>query len=482
MDMVIDDLEPSTLLLVEDSEAMAAVYLEYLSKTPWETYHVTTGAEAFKRLKEQEIDLILLDLQLPDIHGMDILKEIQTWSNAPEVIIITAHGSVDLAVAAMRQGVCDFIEKPFEAHRLLVTIKNTLKNRQLNQIINVYRKQFDRKRFHGFIGASLPMQRVYRIIESAANSRATIFITGESGTGKEVCAEAIHLQSSRSHKKMVAINCAAIPMNLLESEVFGHVRGAFTGAVSDRVGAATEADKGTLFLDEICELNLELQSKLLRFIQTGTFQKVGSTKTEQVDVRILCATNRDPWQEVKEGRFREDLYYRLHVIPLSLPALRERDGDILLIAQQFLRKYAKEEGKTFKSFHPEVKAKMLSFQWPGNIRQLQNIIRQIVVLHQGGEVLPAMLPMPLSGETYKSGVKNDPFPPQEEAMVSSTVQQSEVNQSVLPLWKMELVAIERALQLCDNNVPKAASLLEVNPSTIYRKRSQLKKLDGITEA
>ncbi|MGB0845020.1 MAG: sigma 54-interacting transcriptional regulator, partial [Alphaproteobacteria bacterium] len=253
--------------------------------------------------------------------------------------------------------------------------------------------------FEGFIGSSQPMQVVYKMIESSANSRATCFITGESGTGKEVAAEAIHKLSNRRAKPFVVLNCAAIPKDLMESEIFGHIKGAFTGAVSDHDGAATRANGGTLFLDEICEMDLHLQSKLLRFIQTETFNKVGSGKTEKVNIRFVCATNRDPLVEIGAGRFREDLYYRLHVIPIPLPALRDRQGDVIAIATKFLKTFASEEEKDFVEFSPEAVDKLATYPWPGNVRQLQNVIRNTVVLNQGQAVEVSMLPPPLNTDS-----------------------------------------------------------------------------------
>jgi DNA-binding NtrC family response regulator len=375
-------------------------------------------------------------------------------------------------------------------------VRNAVERLRLVQIVDTYTGELARSRFHGFIGSSLAMQGVYRIIESAASSRATVFVTGESGTGKEVCAEAIHRQSPRRDNPFVAINCGAIPKELMESEIFGHVKGAFTGAVADRDGAAARANGGTLFLDEICEMELGLQTKLLRFIQTGTFQKVGGTKLDKVDLRILCATNRDPLREVEEGRFREDLYYRLHVIPIHLPPLREREDDVLSIAQQFLLDYAAEEGKNFLRFHPDVEQVFRAYSWPGNVRQLQNVIRNVVVLHDGEQVLPSMLPSPLNqsaqslhpqqrpqaqGLTQGSGqgsshgmvLENGNGFGQHAAPGFTAVMVQPVApepRPVRPLWQVEKEAIEEAIAACDGNIPRAAALLEISASTIYRKR------------
>ncbi|MFA0678026.1 sigma-54 interaction domain-containing protein, partial [Vibrio sp. 10N.222.51.A6] len=304
---------------------------------------------------------------------------------------------------------------------------------------------------------SQTMQQVYRTIDSAASSKASIFITGESGTGKEVCAEAIHAASKRGDKPFIAINCAAIPKDLIESELFGHVKGAFTGAATDRQGAAELADGGTLFLDELCEMDLELQTKLLRFIQTGTFQKVGSSKMKSVDVRFVCATNRDPWKEVQEGRFREDLYYRLYVIPLHLPPLRERGEDVIEIAYSLLGYMSVEEGKAFVRFAEEVLDRFNQYEWPGNVRQLQNVLRNVVVLNNGKEITLNMLPPPL----------NQPI---ENSLRLKEKQNEDITvKDIFPLWITEKTAIEQAIKACDGNVPRAAGFLDVSPSTIYRK-------------
>lgn len=328
------------------------------------------------------------------------------------------------------------------------------------------------------------MQAVYRVIESAASSKATVFIMGESGTGKEVCAEAIHAASPRHDKPFIALNCAAIPKELIESELFGHVKGAFTGASTERQGAVEMAHKGTLMLDELCEMDLDLQSKLLRFIQTGTYQKVGSSKTCHVDVRFVCATNRNPWQEVQEGRFREDLYYRLHVIPITLPPLRDRGNDIIEIAHALLGLMSLEEGKDFSRFSKEVLQLFESYSWPGNVRELQNIIRNIVVLNTAEEVTKEMVPPPINAIVGAEIASPMSIYPQLNTL-TSTVNTSFVDEiqkdKVEPLWIVEKRAIQWAIDACDGNVPRAAGLLEVSPSTIYRKLQTWQETAGSRE-
>ena len=268
----------------------------------------------------------------------------------------------------------------------------------------------------------------------------------------------------------VAINCGAIPRDLMESEIFGHVKGAFTGAIVDRDGAARRSDGGTLFLDEICEMDMSLQTKLLRFIQTGTFQKVGGNRMEETDIRFVCATNRDPFAEVAAGRFREDLFYRLHVIPVHLPSLNARDDDVISIANKFLREFAEEEGKSFTRFSPETQSTLRAYSWPGNIRQLQNVIRNMVVLHEGDTVTPDMLPSPLDRQMVEvaapaaapSAPASSAPPPLPDAITAPPIR---------PLAEMEKEIIERVIGQCQGNIPKAAAQLGISPSTIYRKRA-----------
>ena len=453
------------ILLVEDSLSLGRVYQEYLKDLDVEIKHVTEGQSALDALKETAVDIVLLDLNLPDMHGLDILAYLH--ESAPQVssIVITAHGSIDMAVEAIQLGAYDFLQKPFDAERLRVTVKNVLEKNNLLNLVQTYQDQFERDQFHGFIGGSLPMQAVYRIIESAAPSSATVFITGESGSGKEVCAQAIHEEGNRHDKPFIALNCAAIPRDLMESEIFGHIKGAFTGASAERQGAASLANGGTLFLDEIGEMDMELQSKLLRFVQTGTFQKVGSSKTEKVDVRFICATNRDPLEMVNEGRFREDLYYRLHVIPIQLPPLRERSDDIMQIAQHFLEEFSREEGKEFSGFSAEVTEVFRSYRWPGNIRELLNVLRNVVVLNNGQLVSMEMLPGALVSNM--SGSIEDVST---QAMVSTAVPEPGGKVSeVRALWQVEKDAILQAIEIAGGNIPRAAAMLEVSPSTVYRK-------------
>jgi two-component system repressor protein LuxO len=456
--------------MVEDSQSLTAIYKAYLTDEPYRIVTADSLGRAHAVLDGFVPDIILLDIELPDGNGMDFLADVMAGDSPPRVIVMTAHGTSDMAVRAVEMGASDFLTKPFDAPRLRITVANAAKQRRLGAELE---RLSDRRRdgYGGFIGASDSMQAVYRTIDSLAPTDATAFIVGESGTGKELAAEAIHAHSKRAGGEFVAINCGAIPSELMESELFGHVKGAFTGASSQRLGAASIANGGTLFLDEICEMDLDLQTKFLRFIQSGTFRKVGSNTLETVSVRFVCATNRDPLLEVREGRFREDLFYRLHVVPLRLPPLRERGGDILLIARRFLDQYALEAGKAFRSFSAAAEERLLHYPWPGNVRQLQNAVQQAVVLHDGQTLELDMLPAniregQLGGDM--GAIESTAATPATASMTSDQ-QALARRRDIQPLWLVEKQAIEDAIAACDGNVNRAAGLLEVAPSTLYRK-------------
>jgi two-component system repressor protein LuxO len=466
---------PDRVLIVEDDPVLADRFLIDLGDLRASICH--TGKAAMARLADGTTplpDAIILDINLPDMNGLDILRHVRAEDMPCAVVVVTAQGSINTAVEAMRAGANDFLVKPFTPERLQVTLRNVMQTQRLTREVETLRDELDvgsGKGFHGFIGASPVMRGVYRTIEAAAPSKATVFITGESGTGKEVCAEAIHRAGPRARGPFVAVNCAAIPKDLLESELFGHVKGAFTGATSTREGAASRADGGTLFLDEIGELDLNLQSKLLRFLQTGAVQKVGGDGTEKVDIRVVCATNRDPLVEVEEGRFREDLYYRLYVIPIHLPPLRDRPGDALELARALLLRLAGEEGKAFTRLSPDAEAAIADYPWPGNVRQLENVLRNAVVLNDGEALDIGMLPAPLNGQG--SGIAA-PLPsarPAADGPAAPAANGAAPASAVRPLWLVEKDAIEQAIDRCDGNIPKAAALLEISPSTIYRKKA-----------
>ncbi len=497
------------VLLVEDSTSLAILYKQYVKDEPYDIFHVETGRDAIQFIERSKPQLIILDLKLPDMPGEDVLDWINQNDIPTSVIIATAHGSVDLAVNLIQKGAEDFLEKPINADRLKTSVALHLKRAKLEDLVENIQSTFDRHNYHGFIGSSLPMQAVYKTIDAVAPTSASVFIVGESGTGKEVCAEAVHRQSDRRDKPFIAINCGAIPRDLMESEIFGHVKGAFTGATTDRKGAATLAHGGTLFLDELCEMELEMQKKLLRFLQTGTYTPLGGTKEMKVDVRIICATNRDPLTEVEEGRFREDLYYRVHVVPIDMPPLRERGSDIVTLAKHFLTTYAKEDKKKFSNIDTEAQHVIKHYEWPGNVRQLQNIIRNIVVLNNDEKVTVAHLPAQLTQKKTQartvtpvhvesSSPSNnlnghnapamqtqpvEPVQPVQEVPAQQTQPTVGVETpshslspyfnadgSIRPMWQVEREAIQNAIAYCDGNVLNAAVMLELSPSTVYRKK------------
>lgn len=488
-----------TALLVEDSASIGAIYSTYLRNEGVNVTYVQSGRDALVELTRWQPDLLILDIQLPDMSGMDILMTVQQRHPDITIIMITAHASIDLAVDAMRAGAFDFLVKPFDAKRLSITLRNALKQRQLLNLVANYESSLPKHNFQGFIGESLAMQAVYKTIDCVASSKASVFIVGESGTGKEVCAQAVHNCGVRKNKPFVALNCAAIPKELMESEIFGHVKGAFTGATSNREGAATRAHGGTLFLDEICEMDFDLQSKLLRFIQTGAFLRVGGSQEECVDVRFISATNRHPWHEVSTGRFREDLFYRLHVIPIELPPLRMRNNDCLLIAKQLLTDYSIEEGKMFIGFERRAIEIMTHYYWPGNVRMLQNVIRQIVVLNDGDLVTSNMLPIEIRQANMADEQKIEPYLfAQDDCMHHSKevlptlvpglgdnvkaekdIVVSRVDDCIVPLWQSEKKIIESAIAYCDGNIPRAAALLDISASTIYRKRQSWAQVSSV---
>ncbi len=444
------------LLLVEDTPSLQLVYESVLRSAGHDVACAIDAASGLAAFREIRPPVVLLDLMLPDRDGLDLMREFLAIKPDTHVIVITANGSINKAVAAMRAGAHEFLVKPFDEQRFLSAIDNALAGAGGTPP----RPDRATQPPSEFIGTSEPMRQAYAKIRSVARSMATVFITGESGTGKELCAQAVHDASSRAKGPFVPLNCGAIPSELLESEVFGHVKGSFTGAISDKPGAAATAHDGTLFLDEICELDLNLQTKLLRFLQTSTIQPVGATRSRKVNVRIICATNRDPLQEVRRGRFREDLYYRLHVVPIRMPALRERGDDVVAIAEAALERFSREEGRAFQALDAEVKALFRRLSWPGNVRQLLNVMRHVVVLNDGPVVTRAMLPFELHHELEHSDEAPETAPAPRvtlEGLVGRT------------LAEVERLVIEETIARHGGSVPKAARVLDVSPSTLYRK-------------
>jgi two-component system, repressor protein LuxO len=399
--------------------------------------------------------VVLMDLSTPAGPALAMVQEMLHQRPDTRILLITAQASVPDAVEAMRAGAFDLLLRPFDEARFLSLVRSAVAPPRRKPA------RSDAADPPGglFLGSSEPMRRVYAKIRSVAPSMATVFITGESGTGKELCAQAIHDGSARASGPFIALNCGAIPPDLLESEVFGHMKGSFTGAISDKPGAAAAADGGTLFLDEICEMDIGLQTKLLRFLQTSMVQPVGATRPRKVNVRIICATNRDPMEAVRRGQFREDLYYRLYVVPIHMPPLRDRAGDVLEIAEAALARFSQEEDRAFDTLDPEVRELFLNHPWPGNVRQLLNVIRNVVVLNDGGHVTTDMLPHELTRAADGQPAAPAPPPgPQPEALVGKT------------LAEIEQIVIEATIARFGGSVPKAARVLDVSPSTLYRKR------------
>lgn len=473
---------PVSVLLIEDTASLQLLYRSVLTLAGHSVLCAANAAEGLALFHAGTAKLVLLDLVLPDRDGLDLMQDMLALRPDTKVIVMTAHGSINRAVEAMRAGAYEFLVKPFDETRLLHAIANAGNNAGANPLprraaaVKAATATSASSKpnppaaaslhlpatSNAFIGSSEPMARIQNTIASVARSMATVFITGESGTGKELCALAVHGNSPRAAGPFIALNCGAIPQDLLESEVFGHMKGSFTGAISDKPGAATAADGGTLFLDEICEMAPALQTKLLRFLQTSTVVPVGATRPRKVNVRIVCATNRDPMEAVRRGQFREDLFYRLYVVPIHMPPLRDRGDDVIELAETALARFAQEEGKQFDGLSPEVRALFRRLPWPGNVRQVLNVIRNVVVLHDGGVVnsamLPASLPLQLD-ETAAALLPDQPLNP-EHAL-----------QALLgrPLAEVERMLIEATLVQHGGSVPKAARVLEVSPSTLYRK-------------
>jgi len=382
------------ILIVEDESVIRDVLRRLFRPEGYDLEMVGRGDEAIELLnKKPDFDVVITDLMLPGASGIEVLKASRELNSEASVILITAYATVDSAVDAMKAGAFDYMTKPFNNDQVLLTVKKALErshllleNRQLKAELN------QKYGFENIAGNSPEMQEVFDLIRQAAPSNATILIRGESGTGKELFARATHYNSPRKNRQFVALNAGSFPSDLLESQLFGHVRGAFTGAVGDKKGLFESADRGSLFLDEVGNINLEIQAKLLRVIQEKEFMPVGSTRVSKVDVRLICATNADLEQMVADGKFREDLYYRLNVIEVRLPPLRERSGDLPVLVNFFINKYAKENQKRIERVEPDFMNALESYPWPGNVRELENLIERAVVLSRNSEITCDLLP------------------------------------------------------------------------------------------
>ena len=448
-------------LIIEDSSTLCAIYQAYLEGTGLDIHTVETYADALQALDTLAPELILLDIELHDGNGLDLLAETSLMSSPPAVVVMTGHGA-QYSEQAMQRGADDFLNKPFDASRLRVTLNNAAAKMQLSQQLRDL--STSRERLGSIIGGSAAMQAVYDAIDSLSGSRATAFITGESGTGKELAARAIHDMSARAQHEFVVLNCAAVPEGLIESELFGVAEGV-RGSQQAQVGLLSLADGGTLFIDEVCDMPYEMQTVLLRFIQEGTFKRVGSATEVSGDVRIIASTNRDPLFEMREGRLREDLFYRLHVVPLRMPPLRERGDDVIALATHFLAKFSEAEGHETEKFSDECVGELLRYAWPGNVRQLENIVHRVVLMTRGELLTVEQLSHFIGDSDLGDGSRTSNV----SSMSSSSRSSERGDFDIEPLWITEKRAIQAAIESCEGNINKAAGLLEVAPSTIYRK-------------
>ncbi|MEW6334228.1 MAG: sigma-54 dependent transcriptional regulator [Thermodesulfobacteriota bacterium] len=393
------------VLVIDDEPMMRVTVRDAMTAEGYEVATAETGARGMDILREKRVDILITDLRLPDSDGIRILKEVKLLNQETQVILMTAYGSIDSAVMAMKEGASDYLTKPFSMDELLLIVKRLIRMKQLEEEnISLRKRVEERYGFEGLIGKSPSMLRIYELIETVAQTDATVLIHGESGTGKELAANAIHLQSTRKDAPFIKVNCAALPETLLETELFGHEKGAFTGALRQRRGRFELANRGTLFLDEIGDLPLSVQVKLLRVLQEREFERVGGNETISVDVRLICATLKNLKTGIQEGNFREDLFYRLNVVPLALPPLRERREDILLLTDHLIKKLSRKMGKEVTGLSEEAKLLLLKYPFPGNIREMENMLERAIALIKGTVIQAHDLPDEVSGQTGPAGV------------------------------------------------------------------------------
>ena len=444
------------ILVVDDEEIIRDSLFYILEKEGYEVDKAENGKTAYDKMIANHFDLVITDIEMPVMRGTELLEKIKTLNVQTSVIVITAFGSLETAITALRNGASDYILKPVEFDELLIKTKRLFEVRDLLLENRVLREEIHRKYdFENIVGKANSIKKVYEMIEAVAETDSTVLISGNSGTGKELVARALHYKSHRKNKPFVAVNCGAISENLIESELFGHKKGAFTGAISDKEGYMKAANGGTLFLDEISEMPPQLQVKLLRAIQEKEYTPVGTTLSLSVNTRFIATTNRNLEEEVKNGRFREDLFYRINVVDIHLPSLKEREEDIPLLADHFLNKYRKELNKNIKGIDNEAMRAILSHEWKGEVRELENIIERAVIFCKGDMITLQELPI-----TFK--------PKMDELDFSFN---GSLDDSVR---KFERDFILRALENNENNKEKTADALRVGLSTLYRK---LKELD-----
>ncbi|MBI1964586.1 MAG: sigma-54-dependent Fis family transcriptional regulator [Candidatus Rokubacteria bacterium] len=451
--------EPATLLVADDDPGLRESLERTLTREGYRVLLASDGNAALERLRGGGIDLVLTDLKMPGLTGIEVLRAAKAIAPDVDVILLTAFGTVEEAVRAMKDGAYDFLTKPFQRPQVLKLIRQALERRELIQQNRALQQRLDDLLQQGaVVGASPAFRRMMTLVEQVAASSATVLVQGESGTGKELVARAIHERSARRPGPFVAVNCAALPETLLESELFGYEKGAFTGAVGRKEGRFELADGGTLFLDEVADLSPVTQPKILRVLQEGEFERLGGTKTLRVDVRIVAATNQDLVQMVRDKRFREDLFYRLNVITITVPPLRERREDIRVLAQHFLRVYAAKNNRTLEGFTDDAVRRLEAYAWPGNVRELENVIERGVVLARGSLMDVADLPEEIAGAT--------PLP---EGVLTVRIG--------TPLAEVEQRLLDETLRVTKGNKTLTAKLLGIDPRTVSRKLERQDELD-----
>lgn len=449
-------MKAAYILVVDDEDIMRESLCAWLQEDGFHVEALATGKEAMEALTQKVYDAVLLDLKLPDMDGLEILKHSKRYQPNTPVLMITAYGSVDTAIKAMKQGATDYITKPFNPEELSLTLHHILDDLAVRRE-NIYLKLKLEKRYdrQGIISKSHKMQQIFDLISTIADTRSTVLIHGESGTGKELIARAIHYTSNRAHHPFVSVSCAALVETLLESELFGHEKGAFTDAKSLKRGKFELADGGSLFLDEIGEISPKLQLNLLRVLQEREFHRVGGEEPIRVDVRIIAATNKNLEHAVREGSFREDLYYRLNVISVRVPPLRERREDIPLLVEHFVEKFNMESGKRVEGASEEVLQILTEHEWPGNVRELENVIERAVIINRGGVILPQDLPPYLS--------KRSAYGEAQESLIY------QAHGGQLTLQEVEKAHIQTILEETSWNIKRTARILGIDRSTLYAK-------------
>lgn len=458
------------IVIVDDEEAVRSTLRDFLTEEGYQVTAVADGQSAVQTLKEEPVHVVVTDLRLPGMGGFEILESVSQMNAQIACVVMTGYGTVESAVKAMKAGACDFITKPLQLDAVSLVIKKALEFQQLRQENLLLKKTVREKyRFEHLVGTSDAMRSLQEFIEKVADSDSTVLIQGESGTGKELIARMLHFNSLRCDRPLVPVNCGAIPENLLESELFGHEKGAFTGAMNARMGRFEMAHGGTLFLDEIGEMSPPLQVKLLRAIQERAFERVGGTKTIRVDVRIIAATNQDLEAAVRERRFREDLYYRLHVIPVTVPPLRERTSDIPLLIDHFIRRFNETKQTAIHGVASDAMACLINYYWPGNIRELENLVERLVILKKAGTITREDLSEKVLQSRPVSIGTQGKVPDQELLNGTGIHLVEEIEQ-------YENRLITEALRKSNGVTSKAAQLLHVNRTTLVEKLKR-KRLD-----